>query len=130
MDDRLEVVAIQVGHEGAVVAGVVFGVQPGSTAVRGARGQRRDVERINGCAVGRGERDVCVVVGRFAGIEPQVGLGRVAKPDPECLIDADGVAERRESVAVEGRAARQVADPDAHVVNSHEPTLAPATGDG
>src|SRR5215207_6306422 len=56
--DGLDVVAVGVGHLGAVVAFVLFGSKPRRAVIAPSCLQRRGVETVHGLPAGSGERDV------------------------------------------------------------------------
>ena len=82
--DRLDVVALGVADEGAVVGRVVLRPQPRLVERLGAGGQRLGVPGPHGRGVGGAEGDVHLAVGPDAveGADPEVGpLGAVADGD-------------------------------------------------
>ena len=123
--DGLDVVAVGVEDEGAVVAGVVDRARAGCAVVGAAGRQRGGVEGVDGLAVGCGEGELGAAdCGTAAGVDPEVGLGAVlalaAEADRALELHHAADPERRQRRFVEGLAARVVADLDPDVVE-HDP---------
>lgn len=129
MADRLDVVAVGVEDEGAVVVGVIVGAQAGSPVLGAAGGERGGVEGIDfvGRAGGEGEVDAADR-GTAAGGEPKEGLatslrfGAEAEHSLELHHRAD--PEWGQGRFVESAAAFQVADLETGVVE-HRFSLTP-----
>src|SRR6185295_12927498 len=109
MQDGLEAMAVEVGHEGGVVAGVVVVADAGRAQVDTAGGERGRVEAIDGFAARCRERDVEAAIGRLA-----VGAG-VDDRERRLALESGGsiahaapaagqryVAERSQRSVVEG----------------------------
>src|SRR5215211_8536487 len=113
MADSLNVVTVRIEDVCAVVVGVVLRSETRRTVVAAARGERRGVKRIDGCAVWRGEGDV--QCRRFAFRDEEVNASRRTKAD--CALDFGPLdAERCERSLVEPAACRHVTDRDGEVV--------------
>src|SRR5947207_12601161 len=108
--DGLDVVAVGVEHERAVVA-LVVPAQARRAVVGAAGGEARGVERVNGRPVLARERDVHSGRVGLALMEPEDGLALIAEPDHPVVgpLGEDGPAERCQGLLVEGAAALVVA---------------------
>jgi hypothetical protein len=113
--DGLDVVAVGVEDERAVVARRVVGADARPAVVGAARGERRRVEGVDLRAGVGGERDVATGRGRVAGGEDEVievvgaERGPVRVLAPLRLLDEP---QRRERRQVEAPAGGPVADAD------------------
>jgi hypothetical protein len=132
MAHRLDVVALRVDDEGAVVVRVVLGAQAGGAVVLAAGGDRGGVEGVYlgaglglpGQVAARGGRRAAV--GGGAVDEPHVGLlavglGGVGVGEAEDVhavvaLKANAVAQGRKGGAVERFGALDVGDAEGHVV--------------
>lgn len=94
--DGLDVVAVGVAHEGAVVVGVVLGPHPGLVEGLGAGGDRGGEERIHCGPVGGGEGDVGLT-------EPLAGRARAEPEVGEVGAEADDPAEVEHPLPAYGR---------------------------
>jgi hypothetical protein len=78
--DPLDVVALRVEHEGAVVV-LVVPAHARRSVVRAAGGEAGGVERVDGRAIVAGERDVQSRRIGLSLMEPEDRLALVAEPD-------------------------------------------------
>lgn len=97
MVDRLDVVAVEVAEEHAVVAGVVLRPQPRSVQDLGASRDRCAMDLLDRHAGRGGEGDVDLSVGRAGGRpEPEVReTGRPGEPDRRRAVTVVAPAQRR-----------------------------------
>src|SRR5712675_629438 len=81
MADGLDIVTVQVEHEGAIVARVVVRPQTRCAIVLAAGCERGAIESIDRGAVLGHEGDVDVALWPFAQCQPEIGLAIIAKAD-------------------------------------------------
>src|SRR5687768_6346081 len=113
---RLDVVAVGIEHEGAVVGRVVVRPQTGSAVVAAAGGDRRLVECVHGGPIGAGEGNVQRA--RQASIrDPELRLPVTPEADSPGAGHQGAQPERRQRLLVEGLARLEVRDPDVDVVD-------------
>ena len=130
MADGLDVVAVGVAHERAVVGGVVLGPDAGLVEHLGAGADRGGEERVDRGAVGGDERHVDRAVdpvGERA--EPERRLVGGAEPDHLAEVHLPAAAERREHGVVEGGGGRDVGALDGEVIE-HPRMLRPVAPQG
>src|SRR5258708_40095434 len=109
---RLDVVAVGIEHEGAVVIRVVVRPQPRRAVILAAGGERRTVEGVDRCAIIGGDRDVQDALNPALATDPEIRIA--VAPETGGGTSALGfrdlhdhaVAERRQRLLVEGRGAR------------------------
>ena len=123
MGDGLDVVALRVEDERAVVVRVVLRADAGAAVVVAAGRERRRMECVHRRAVRRGEGDVQRRRRGPVG-DPEVRLAVLAEADAPLAVHDHRVAERGERGDVEGAGGGEVRDPDVQVVD-HAATLPP-----
>src|SRR5260221_13010840 len=115
--DGLDVVAIRVEHEGAVIVGVVMRPRSRWAVVASARGQRRAIERVDDRArIGTKCNVHAGSIWRSLA-DPEVGLRRHAEPGDLLELHEDAVAERRERGPIDRLGLGNVGHADAGMVD-------------
>ena len=119
----LDIMAVGIEHEGAVVVRVIVWAQAGRTMVLAAGRDGGAIEGIDRCAILRDERHVQPAAERVAGTDPEIGLTLVAEPGRGLAaallrrhLHHDAVAERRQRSFVEFLRAGKIRHPEADVV--------------
>src|SRR5262252_5962481 len=115
MADGLDVVAIRVEHEGAVVVRMVVPPQAGRAIVLSACRERGAIEGVDRGAVLGNERDVNLALRPLAGGEPEIRLAIIAETDIARAaallgrdLHGDPIAKRGKGLEVERLGARVV----------------------
>jgi hypothetical protein len=116
--DGLDVVAVGVADEPAVVTGMVFRPVPRLVQDLGAGADRHLDERADRGPIRRSERDVRLAE-PFAGrprADPEVGCPSEAVADDVAEVEDSGAAKRSQDLVVERRAGRDVGTLDGQVI--------------
>ena len=108
--NRLDIVAVRITDEGAVVAGVVLGPLPRRMENRGARVNRYLEEGAHRHTIGRGEGDVRLTepLPRASRADPEVNLRLDTEADHLAEVQEAATTEWGENPIVERRACRDV----------------------
>src|SRR5262245_33179452 len=120
---RLDVVAVGIEHEGAVIVRVIVRSQPRRAVVLAARRERRTIEGVDGGAVLGGESDVQAAFEHAAAADPEIRLARVAEARVGVAagflwrhLHHHAIAERRQRTLVECFGAGEVGYAEADMV--------------
>src|SRR5689334_22603522 len=95
MADRLDVVAVRIEHERAVVIRVIVRPQSGRPVVAPARRYRRLVERVDLLPIRGAKGDMRRQDCRLAVTDPEIGLRRDAEADRVLELHDHRIAEWR-----------------------------------
>jgi deazaflavin-dependent oxidoreductase (nitroreductase family) len=122
MAHSLDVVAVRVAHERAVIVRVVFGPDPRLVQHLGTGAHGRREERVDGGPAGRLERDVRLpeAGALFAGAEPEVGFRVDAEAHDISEVHQSRGAERGQDSVVEGGADGYVGALDPKVIEHRD----------
>src|SRR5215510_3703396 len=123
--DRLDVVAVGIEHESAVVVGVIVRPQPRRAVVLATGGERRAMEGVDRGAVLGGDGDVEDASQTSFAADPEIGLAvgpearrrRLALGMLAADLHDQAVAERRQCFQIERLRALVVGDGKADVVD-------------
>src|SRR5947209_8490638 len=120
--DRLDIVPVQVEHEGAVVVRMIMRANAGRAVVLPAGRQRRVVECVDAGAILHRNRDVQGMIQSALAADPEAGLTARTEARRPALVFVllhfhdQCVAERRERLLVERFGARVIGNRKADVV--------------
>jgi hypothetical protein len=99
--DGLDVVAVWIQDEGAVIVLVVVGAQAGRADVAASGRQPGSMERLHGGPVRTGDGDMGRPAQRPVGVDPEVRLGVAAQARRAVALHQQLVAERAKRLLVE-----------------------------
>src|SRR5208282_4244606 len=114
MANRLDIVAVAIVDEGAVVIGMILRAQPRRSIVLTARRDCRIIKRFDGCAIGRRESDMTFRGDRSAR-DPEI---RPALPETDRFAEVhqNRVSERRQGRLKKSFAFRDVGNRQTDVI--------------
>src|SRR6185437_16351471 len=125
MAHRLDVVAIGIEHEGAVVVRMILWTQTRRAIVAGAGGECRAIKGVDGTAVIGGDRNVQRRLEPAFAADPEIGLALLAESGSGAsavsmvrpYLHDQRVAERRQRLFVERLGTRVVGNGKADMID-------------